>query len=217
MARRLRTHSEFDQFLLDHFDADVRRVVPPSTADQLARENALLAKVGPKVILRALGGRGYSLHWLGLAGGVVVVLAAIVHVQGRLPFSAAHSVDGIVDCVSKEAWTCQPSASPRPAAVPPAEHGAPAGPPIPSRPTLASEVAASSSPRLPRGAARARRAAQGQPDRRQELERLQHDVIDACKKRDESTARRLFAQLAKTNGIASGAVQMDCANYDIKL
>lgn len=217
MARRLRTHSEFDQFLLDHFDEDVRRVVPPSSADQLARENALLAKVGPQAILRALGGRGHSLRWLGLAGGVVVVIAAIVHVQGLQPFSGSHSVDGFVDCVSKEAPTCQPPALLRPNAVPPAEHGPPGGQPTPSRPTLASEVVAPLSPRLPRGAVRATRAAQGQSDRGQELERLQHDVIDACKKRDESTARRLFAELAKANEIASGAVQMDCANYDIKL
>jgi len=74
MKDKLPLDSEFDQFVLDHFET-VWRVIPSNSADRLARENALIQKVGAEAILRALEGPRYALYWLGLVAAAIGLVA----------------------------------------------------------------------------------------------------------------------------------------------
>lgn len=85
MADRLRTDSEFEEFLLDHFEEEVRRVIPSSGADRLARENELIRKVGAEAILRALEGPRYALYWLRLGAAAIGLVAVGGLAVSRFP------------------------------------------------------------------------------------------------------------------------------------
>ena len=66
LGQRLRTNSEFDAFLLDHFE-HVLPVIPSKQATRLDRETALLQRVGAHAVLQALCGPRYYAAWLLMA------------------------------------------------------------------------------------------------------------------------------------------------------
>lgn len=126
MADRLRTDSEFDQFLLDHFAPDVRRAIPSSASDRLDRENALLHKVGAEAILRALDGPRYALYWLGRVGAAVGLAAVGALAASRLSTpnpdakdTASGSKPALTAPLSHPPAPVTPSAAPAAAAAPP--------------------------------------------------------------------------------------------------
>lgn len=92
MRARLRTISQFDAFLLDHFK-DIAHLVPQQS-DRLAQENALLKCVGPQAVLRAVYGPRYYLAWMAMTMCVLGGFAALgvgvlwmVHKEPRQPVS----------------------------------------------------------------------------------------------------------------------------------
>ena len=142
MAARLRTDSEFEQFLLDHFDEEVRRAVPSNGADRLARENALLQKVGAEAVLLALGGPRYYLRWLALGGAAVGLVGIGALVQARLVPSAPSTTPGSAAPIgTNHAAPSSPVPAP-PVSTPtaPAPSNTPAPPPLPPGPQPGSQA-----------------------------------------------------------------------------
>lgn len=132
MADRLRTDSEFDQFLLDHFAPDVRRAIPSRASDRLDRENALLHKVGAEAILRALDGPRYALYWLGRVGVAVGLVAVGALAASRLSTpnpdakdAASGSKPALTAPLSHPPTSVTPSAAPAAVAAPPPLSGPP--------------------------------------------------------------------------------------------
>lgn len=158
MADRLRTDSEFDQFLLDHFAPDVRRAIPSSASDRLDRENALLHKVGAEAILRALDGPRYALYWLGRVGAAVGLVAVGALAASRLSTPGPDSKNPASG--SKPAPTA-------PLAQPPTLFTSSAAPaalgPVPTPAAVAAPPPLSGPPDLGAGTGRAPVAAVGNP------------------------------------------------------
>lgn len=92
LGQRLRTNSEFDAFVLDHF-AHVLSVLPSNGASRLDRETGLLHYVGAHAVLQALYGPRYYAAWLLMAvcsvGAVALVGGAAFWLTRKEPLQAA--------------------------------------------------------------------------------------------------------------------------------
>lgn len=75
MRKRLRTDSEFNAFLIDHF-SDFLHLIP-TQADRLNRENVLLQCVGARPILKALSAPRYYVTWILMPLGIMVMMGSL--------------------------------------------------------------------------------------------------------------------------------------------
>lgn len=122
LSQRLRTSSEFEAFLLDHF-AHVLPVIPSKQASRLDRETGLLQCAGPHAVLQALYGPRYYAAWLVMAvcgvGAVgLAVMAALWLTKNEAPqVAAAPAATALSSIRSPEKEVPRPAVPPPPSAA----------------------------------------------------------------------------------------------------